>query len=73
MTGPLLKVLGTMPRALFAGVFFIVGVRRSRSIVRGRVFSKLYANRRCAVGIHRNERNHTADTIPHDRREIHPT
>jgi boron transporter len=26
MTGPLLKVLGTMPRAVFAGVFFIVGV-----------------------------------------------
>lgn len=27
MTGPLLVVLSTMPRALFAGVFFIVGVR----------------------------------------------
>jgi boron transporter len=26
MTGPLLKVLGTMPRAIFAGVFFVVGV-----------------------------------------------
>jgi boron transporter len=26
-TGPLLKVLGTMPRAVFAGVFFVVGVR----------------------------------------------
>ena len=27
MTGPLLIVLHTIPRALFAGVFFIVGVR----------------------------------------------
>ena len=26
MTGPLLTVLGTMPRAVFAGVFFVVGV-----------------------------------------------
>jgi len=26
MTGPLLSVLGTMPRAIFAGVFFVVGV-----------------------------------------------
>jgi boron transporter len=26
MTGPLLVVLHTMPRALFAGVFFVVGV-----------------------------------------------
>ncbi|KAI9834096.1 MAG: hypothetical protein M1819_003381 [Sarea resinae] len=25
MTGPLLKVLGTMPRAVFSGVFFVVG------------------------------------------------
>jgi hypothetical protein len=28
MTGPLLTVLHTMPRALFSGVFFVVGVRR---------------------------------------------
>lgn len=27
ITGPLLVVLHTMPRALFAGVFFVVGVR----------------------------------------------
>ena len=27
MTGPLLVVLHTMPTALFAGVFFVVGVR----------------------------------------------
>lgn len=27
MTGPLLAVLRTMPRAIFAGVFFVVGVR----------------------------------------------
>lgn len=26
MTGPLLTVLGTMPRAIFCGVFFVVGV-----------------------------------------------
>ena len=26
MTGPLLIVLGTMPRAIFCGVFFVVGV-----------------------------------------------
>ena len=28
MTGPLLKVLGIMPRAIFAGVFFVVGISR---------------------------------------------
>jgi hypothetical protein len=27
MTGPLLTVLHTMPAAVFAGVFFVVGVR----------------------------------------------
>lgn len=27
MTGPLLLVLHTIPRSLFAGVFFVVGVR----------------------------------------------
>lgn len=37
MTGPLLKVLGTMPRAVFSGVFFIVGV----SVHRARSFTFL--------------------------------
>ncbi len=29
MTGPLLAVLHTMPRAIFAGVFFVIGVSPS--------------------------------------------
>ena len=32
MTGPLLVVLHTIPRALFAGVFFVVGVSNFSSI-----------------------------------------
>ena len=31
MTGPLLIVLHTIPRSLFAGVFFVVGVRKAPS------------------------------------------
>jgi hypothetical protein len=35
MTGPLLIVLHTMPAAVFAGVFFIVGVSSTFQYIRG--------------------------------------
>lgn len=44
MTGPLLIVLHTMPRALFAGVFFVVGVSPAHALFFSRPsFSSLRA------------------------------
>lgn len=53
MTGPLLIVLHTMPRAIFAGVFFVVGV--SFLILYPIVISNYLTH---IVGIHRGQRHH---------------
>lgn len=45
MTGPLLVVLHTMPTALFAGVFFIVGVRSLRPFA-----TKHWPTKACPTG-----------------------
>ena len=41
MTGPLLVVLGTMPRAIFSGVFFVVGVSSVTPHVSTRLDTKI--------------------------------
>jgi hypothetical protein len=52
MTGPLLVVLSTMPAAVFAGVFFVVGVRQSKGSIDTRCMLT-----RDIVGFYRNERH----------------
>ena len=64
MTGPLLIVLHTMPRALFAGVFFVVGVSHLPGPL------SIYVND-CVVGINRKQRHHTEASLPLHRASIH--
>jgi hypothetical protein len=59
MTGPLLIVLHTMPAAVFAGVFFVVGVR----IISSSPF--LHMLTFSAVGFHRIQRHRQQVTLPH--------
>lgn len=66
MTGPLLVVLGTMPRALFAGVFFVVGVRVSPSS------PNHYSNQILpTVGLYRKQRHHQKSPPPPPRTPLH--
>lgn len=63
MTGPLLVVLHTIPRSLFAGVFFVVGVSIAS-------FPRIVALHDqlpdgCAVGWPRIKRYHEEDCVSH--------
>jgi hypothetical protein len=69
MTGPLLKVLHIMPAAVFAGVFFVVGV--SSSLSRSSIFSLILTIN--IVGIHRVQRHLEEILVPHVRASLHPT
>lgn len=66
MTGPLLIVLHTMPAAVFAGVFFVVGVRVVPSSS-----STRYANL-FIVGLHRIQRHCQQGALPRVRETLHP-
>lgn len=59
MTGPLLVVLHTMPAAVFAGVFFVVGVCIHRLFIRF-----LSATNHYLVGLHRIQWHSGQDTVP---------
>jgi len=61
MTGPLLVVLGTMPRAIFSGVFFVVGV----SLVTPLLFHDLtLISHSNLVGLHRRQPDHPQGHLP---------
>lgn len=67
MTGPLLKVLHVMPAAVFAGVFFVVGVSS---------FNLLPISThtdRDIVGLDRIQRHPRKVLVPHVRTSVHPT
>ena len=60
MTGPLLVVLHTIPRAIFCGVFFVVGVSVVSSLFQS-AFLTIHSN---IVGIHREQWHHAETYLP---------
>lgn len=70
MTGPLLIVLHTMPAAVFAGVFFVVGVSDPLHIGSDKLFPELTAS---PVGLYRIQRHSSKAHLSQLRTAFHPT